>query len=64
MFSSISGATRGPLRWVPHANVRGVPVIIGGPTAPPGPFPEIEVETGRNESNEIEHFRKAVKKTD
>ena len=38
--------------------------IIGGPTAPPGPSPEVEVEKGRRESNEGKHFRKAVKKTD
>ena len=39
----------------------GAQVIIGGPTAPPGPSPEIEVEKGRSESNEGKHFRKAIK---
>ena len=39
-------------------------VIIGGPTAPAGPCPEIEVEKGRSQSNEGKHFRKADKKTD
>jgi len=36
-------------------------MIVGCPTAPPGPSPEIEVEKGRRESNEGKHFRKAVK---
>ena len=35
--------------------------IIGGPTAPPGLFPEIEVEKGRSSSEEGKHSMKAVK---